>query len=254
MPGGESTYTMINTRWRVSENWRRLLAELVIIAVGVGLALAVDNWNEGRKERIAEREYLRGIAADLEESVIRLERARDAAMVNRDALERLLGVANGAPTPPPEDLARDLVLATYLGLPRLTITTFEELVSTGSLGILRDAQFKRNLARLLEEYRYRSQWNENYRRIEYTTEIALRGLVPIEVRIGGRAAFKDPKALARFDADAAATSLRSHGEIGAILEDSVWTQARVVSVTEDLLRLIEELQAMLAEMGLDISP
>jgi hypothetical protein len=34
---------MMSTRWKVQENWRRLLAELVIVAVGVGRALTVDN-------------------------------------------------------------------------------------------------------------------------------------------------------------------------------------------------------------------
>lgn len=251
MPDERNFYIMTNTRWKVKENWRRLLAELVIIAVGVGLALAVDNWNEARKERIAERVYLRGIAADLEESVFGLKRVRDAAVNNRAALERLISVANGAPTPPAGEFARDLVFATYLGLPRLTIITFEELVSTGSLSILRDAQFKRTLAKLLEEYRQRSQWYENYRRIEYTTEIALRGLAPIEVRTGGGAAIERPEVLARFDTEAAAAALRNIEEITPILEDSVWTQARVVSMAEDLLQRIGELQAMLANMDLD---
>ncbi len=242
---------MISTRWKISENWRRLLAELVIISVGVGLALAVDNWNDARKERVAERQYLRGIAADLEKSVVSLQRARDAAIENRASLERLIDVAEGAPTPPARELAKDLVHATYLGLPRLTITTFEELVSTGSLGILRDAQFKRALAILLEEYRYRSQWNENYRRIEYATEIALRGLAPIEFRIGRDAALDAPEALAGFDVEAVAAKLRNNDEIRPILEDSIWTQVRVVGVTADLLQSIEELQAMLADMDLD---
>lgn len=242
---------MISTRWKVKEDWRRLLAELVIIAVGVGVALTVDNWNEARKELIAEREYLRGIGADLEESAIGLEQTRDAAVRNRAALERLIGIANGAPPPPAGDMAMDLVLATYLGLPRLTTITFEELVSTGSLRILRDAQFKRTLATLLEEFRARSQWYENYRRIEYTTEIALRGLAPIEVRTEGPAALERPDVIARFDTEAVAAALRNDEEIRPILEDSIWTQARVVGLTDDLLRRIDELQAMLAEMDLD---
>lgn len=148
-------------------------------------------------------------------------------------------------------MAIDLVLATYLSLPRLTIVTFEELVSTGSLRILRDAQFKRALAKLLGEFRARSQWYENYRRIEYTTEIALRGLAPIEVRTEGRAALERPDVMARFDTEAVAAALRNDREIIAILEDSVWTQARVVSLAEDLLLRIDELRTMLAEMDLD---
>ena len=242
---------MIGTRWKVTENWRRLLAEFVVITVGVGLALAVQNWNEHRKERIAERQYLLSIAADLEESAEGLHRSRDTAIQNRAALERLIAVAGGEPVPPPADFARDLVFATYLGLPRLQMTTVEEMVSTGSLGILQDVEFKRTLGKVLEEFRHRSQWNDNYRRIEYTTEIALRGLVPIEIRTEGERALESPEVMAGFDAEAVAETLRANEAIVPILEDSIWTQARVMSISGDLLMRMDELQAMLAEMDLD---
>jgi DNA repair protein RadC len=45
--------------------------------------------------------------------------------------------------------------------------------------------------------------------------------------------------------------LRNDSEIIAILEDSVWTQARVVGLAEDLLLRIDELRTMLAETDLD---
>lgn len=232
------------------DNWRRLLAELVIVAVGVGVALAVDNWNEVRKERIAERDYLRGIAADLEDSASALERTREAALENRAALERLIAVAEGAPPPPPGGFAVDLVLATYLGLPRMTTITFEELVSTGSLRLLEDAAFKRSLAKMLEQFKEGSQWYDNYRRIEYTTEIALRGLAPIEVRTEGGAALERPEVLAQFDSEAVAAALRADEDLVAILEDSIWTQARAERLANGLLEQTRELQSMLADMDL----
>lgn len=84
---------MIREHWKIGENWRRLLAELIVVAVGVMVALAVDNWNEVRKERIVEREYLAGIAADLESSAVWLERTREAALRNQAALRRLIFVS-----------------------------------------------------------------------------------------------------------------------------------------------------------------
>ena len=242
---------MISTRWKLKENWRLLLAELVIIAVGVGVALAVDNWNETRKERVAERDYLRGIAADLEASAQGLEQTRNAAIENRAALEQLISIAHGAPPPPDPELAVTLVRATYLGLPRLTTITFEELVSTGSLRILRNTRFKRSLAELLEGFRQHSQWFDNYRRIEYNTEIALRGLAPIEVRTEGFGAVERPEVMARFDSEAVVRALRSNEDIVPILEDSVWTQARAVRTADILLQHIAAQRAMLVEMGVD---
>ena len=242
---------MITTRWKIKENWRRLLAELVIVAVGVGVALAVDNWNETRKELVAERDYLRGIAADLKASAKSLERTRKAAIENRAALEQLIAIAKGSSPPPDRELAVQLVRATYLDLPRLTTITFEELVSTGSLRILRNTRFKRALAESLEAFRQRSQWYDNYRRIEYNTENVLRGLAPIEIRTEGFDAVERPEVMARFDSEAVVTALRSTEDIVPIMEDSVWTQARAFRMADILLQNIAALQAMLLEMGVD---
>lgn len=242
---------MITNRWKIRENWRGLLAELVIIAVGVGVALAVDNWNETRKELVAEREYLLGIAADLKASAQSLASTRNAATGNRAALERLIAIANGSSPPPDRELAVDLVRATYLDLPRLTTITFEELVSTGSLRILRNTRFKRVLAESLQAFRHHSQWYDNYRRIEYNTEIALRGLAPIEVRTEGFDALENPEVMASFDSEAVVKALRTTKDMVPILEDSVWTQARAFRTADILLQNIAAQQAMLLEMGID---
>ena len=242
---------MITSRWKIKENWRRLLAELVTVAVGVGVALAVDNWNETRKEHAAERDYLRGIAADLEASARGLERSRSAAIRNRAALEQLIAIANGAAPPPDRELALNIVRATYLDLPRLTNITFEELVSTGSLRILRNTRFKRAMAESLEVFQQQSQWFENYRRIEYSTEDALRGLVPIEIRADGFDAADRPDVMARFDAEAVVDALRADSDLVPILEDSVWTQSRAFRMADLMLENIARQQAMLLEMGIN---
>lgn len=242
---------MIRGGWKLTENWRRLLAELVVIAVGVGIALAVDNWNEARKERIAEREYLRGIATDLEASAQALAQTLEAARENRAAIERLIAIAEGAPPESKRQLATDLVLATYLGLPRMTTITFEELVSTGSLRLLRDAEFKRALAEALEAFRYGTQWYDNYRRIEYITEEALRGLAPIELRTEGPAALERPEVIAGFDAEAVVVALRADEDLVPKLEDSVWTQMRAVMLADQQLRRIAALLSMLEDMDVE---
>jgi hypothetical protein len=240
---------LIRTRWKLKENWRRLLAELVIVAVGVGVALAVDNWNETRKELVAERDYLQGITADLNASAQSLERTQKSAIENRAALEQLIAIANGATPPSDRELAVTLVRATYLDLPRLTTITFEELVSTGSLRILRNTQFKRALAESLQTFRHQSQWYDNYRRIEYNTENALRGLAPIEVRTEGFDALEKPEVMARFNSESVVRALRNVKDIVPILEDSVWTQARAFRAADILLQSIDAQQAMLDEKG-----
>ena len=41
------------------------VGEILLVMVGILLALQVNNWNEWRKDRIKEKEYLREILEDL---------------------------------------------------------------------------------------------------------------------------------------------------------------------------------------------
>jgi hypothetical protein len=52
----------------------RALAELALIFVGITLALAFESWNDNRVERAQERELLRALTADLEETLVDLRR------------------------------------------------------------------------------------------------------------------------------------------------------------------------------------
>lgn len=54
-------------------NWRRALAEVALIFVGITLALLFDNWNEARKERALERQLLSEVRDDLVETRADLE-------------------------------------------------------------------------------------------------------------------------------------------------------------------------------------
>lgn len=43
------------------------LGEIILVVIGILLALQINNWNEGRKELKAEREFLSGIKTDLKQ-------------------------------------------------------------------------------------------------------------------------------------------------------------------------------------------
>jgi hypothetical protein len=239
---------MIPQTWKIRQHWRRLLAEFLVIAIGVMAALAVDNWNDARKDRIAEREYLAGIAADLRTTAEDLARSRTAATDNQAALQLLIGVVEGGEPPAAEQLVEALIRSTYLGLPRVSEITFQELVSTGSLRLISDTEFKRRLAEYYREFEYLSQWYPEYRRKEAATETLLRGLLPLHARLEMNEAGM-ARAAAEFDVPAVVASLRSRPDAVAILEDSVWTQFRVIRSCGRLLETARELQAMLETPG-----
>ena len=50
------------------KNWRRGIAEVSLIFIGITLALLFDNWNEARKDRILEEQLFAALRADLLET------------------------------------------------------------------------------------------------------------------------------------------------------------------------------------------
>lgn len=237
---------LLPTRWRLQEHWRRLLAEFVIIAVGVGVALAVDNWNDVRKERLLEAEYLAGIAEDLALTSLLLRDTIEKAAVNDAALRSVIAVAKGAPPPPDAQFTLELIYSTFLGLPSVYSVTMDELVSTGSLRLIRDRELKRKLAEFYQVYEWGAQFYPEYRRKEAATEAALRGLLPLEARLDLRVIADHPDPI---DAEAVAVELRRRPDLVAVLEDSIWTQMRVQFGANELLSAIDELKAMLAHQA-----
>jgi hypothetical protein len=66
--------------------------------------------------------------------------------------------------------------------------------------------------------------------MEAATEIALRGITPIEIRLEGPGNVS--RAVEDFDEVTVLAALRANADMVPILEDSVWTQHRVIMGVE----------------------
>ncbi len=88
-------------------NWRRGLAEVALIFIGITLALLFDNWNEARKDRILETELFEALRADLLETradlVTDIE-AADRRVINTRELIDLLALDE-----PPRNAGKDIL-------------------------------------------------------------------------------------------------------------------------------------------------
>jgi hypothetical protein len=49
----------------LKQNWSVVLIEVLVVVVGIFLGLQVDDWNQDRKDRGDERQYLQRLHADL---------------------------------------------------------------------------------------------------------------------------------------------------------------------------------------------
>ena len=130
---------------------RRVLLELSVIVVGVLIALAVDRWIASLDARSQESAYLARIEEDLRRDSSTIEAMIRASIRNADLTETMLGWVEGEAPPPGLDVASfmsDFDRASwYTPLnQRLVRDTWEELVSSGRIGLIRESELRRRIA------------------------------------------------------------------------------------------------------------
>jgi hypothetical protein len=210
------------------QRMRRVVLEFLVIALGVSAGLAADNWNDGRKERELERAFLQGVASDLSDNIREVELITANARSLETSLLRVIAAVRTGRTQwsTAEQMVEDLVKCTYLGIPRLSSVTWDEIRTTGSLRLLRDREFKRRLGSYYQRYDYNAQFHPEYRRKEAAVEEALLGLLPFDARIEMAAA--DKIASAGVSIEEWLPKLRNAPRLVDRLEDMAWVQRRIV--------------------------
>jgi hypothetical protein len=142
------------------QHWTSVCIELAIVVLGVFIGLQVDNWNDGRKAAGREQAYLRGIAADLDESIASLE---DSIKLQKErmALDEFLIQAAADPQlvrAQPGKFVYAVTRGGYSFDPTIRGYTFEEIQSTGDIGILHDQKLVLDLMKFYAGVQGQSQW------------------------------------------------------------------------------------------------
>ncbi len=222
---------------------RKATLEAVAIAIGVFAALYADNWNEERKDQQLARQFLDGIALDMNLNSERISALKTIAQSLRDTLERVIhAIRTGENTwDSPESFVLDLVQCTYLGTPRLSSVAFDELQSTGSMRLIEDSDLKRKLANYYEDFEQQSQFHAEYRRKEAALEEALLGFLPLSDRI--EISDNGVAVNSAIDIDQTLEEMRQVPNLLSRLEDMLWVQHRIMTRYDDVITYGDELLA-----------
>jgi len=143
------------------QNWTAIVIEFVLLVVGVFLGIQVANWNEERRDHNRERAYLIRIAVELDESVSSIQRS-NALTEERMALNQFLIDTVSKPELVRADPGRFIYAITrggYTFAPNVHGYTFEEIKSSGNLGIFSDPQLSLGLMAFYAEVQQKAQWN-----------------------------------------------------------------------------------------------
>ena len=129
------------------QHWTAVAIDLVIVVLGVFIGLQVNNWNEARNERRSERTYLKRLLVDFDANVKTLETYVDGRRRDGQTLTDLaIALQDGGKAPSREALQEPLCRWFAAPLPPLRQGTYNELVSSGALSILRDEKLRILLA------------------------------------------------------------------------------------------------------------
>lgn len=168
-------------------NWVAAAVDLAIVVIGVFLGIEAANWNDARKQRVEERRYYAQIIEDLRTDQHTLEDAQRISRLNDQAAElSLLALAEGVPNrTTPGHLAVQFQLAGFLKLPRPEKRTYDELISTGNIGLLHDQTAKSAIADYYGKFDELRQWDELLREQQGRYWDATAGVLPRAVLQAG---------------------------------------------------------------------
>ena len=162
------------------QSWVAVGLDFLIVVLGVFLGIQLGNWNEALEIRARERVYLEQLLIDLESDITTGQRGVRYADEIDDAAERLLMVLEGKPGADDisdADLVVAVVHAGYAYLPIGQSATYEEMISTGALGEMKNVELKRALAHYYDWMDSGRQWDSLLREEQYAYRTAIRGIL-----------------------------------------------------------------------------
>ena len=128
--------------------WLRVFVEGVVIVGSILLVFGIDAWWEGNQDSQLEDRYLERLATDLDSDTAEI-RTVVARTDQRLSQLRLLADAIADPHiagDHPADFVHAIEQVTWRSVPTITTYTYDELLSTGRMALLRSEDLRNGLA------------------------------------------------------------------------------------------------------------
>ncbi len=233
-----------------AQNWTAVALDFVIVVVGVFIGIQVSNWNDARSLREREKVYLEQLLIDLESDRKTGERGIASAASVDAAADRVLAVLEGGASAAQisdAELMRSLPFAGYAYLPQGNPTTYNEMISTGALGLLDSVELKRAFGEYYGRLSAGRQWDGLMREEQFAYRAAIRGLLTREQFAWARAnAGRSPDGFSappEFDRAEFLEKARSRPEIIDSLRSMGAVQQRLRDDSRDMAAEAEALAA-----------
>lgn len=134
---------------KTSRYLKYAIGEIILVVIGILLALQINNWNEQRKDKLTEKELLKGLLIDFSETKSRLKETIGLQNTAFSYGKRLLFLYETSRL-----LEKKDSIAAFVGFGALSwwraepVTgTYDAMVSTGNIELIGNKELKRDLAK-----------------------------------------------------------------------------------------------------------
>ena len=125
---------------------RYAIGEIVLVVIGILIALSINNWNEERKNGILEDDYYCKLLEDLNQDVVEIKNQIDINELRIISSNKFISLIQKG------EFTQKEVMKAMLGSVSKTsytfkpsLAAFEDLKSSGNLGLLKDLKIKKEL-------------------------------------------------------------------------------------------------------------
>ena len=123
------------------------IGEILLVVIGILIALQVDSWNEERKQRKEEKQYLAALRMDFETAEASFRLILGAVQEQLEHNERLLDILAGPAGSIPGDSLAGMLRKSFIDVPfGVRVTAYADLINSGKLAILQSEQLRRALS------------------------------------------------------------------------------------------------------------
>lgn len=144
-----------------TQNWFAVTLDFFIVVIGVFVGIEVANWNQARQDRQEERRYYGQLLVDLQGDLETFSGAEKLADRYDEAAQLVIDRLGGKAPPQasPGRMAIAIHRAGFIYIPYTSRGTYNELVSTGNLRLLRNSQLKSEIASYYGTFDRIRQWD-----------------------------------------------------------------------------------------------
>ncbi len=158
------------------------IGEIVLVVIGILIALSINNWNEGRKEKVIEQNYLERLLIDIQKDIKSLSFSKESSESHINQVKILTNAINNQDLSnySPSQILESIEKVTWTAFLPISRFVYDELSSTGRMALIGSEELREQLAFYYGEIEH---WEKVLESIEYRKQFATEtaGLLNIEI-------------------------------------------------------------------------